>query len=69
MTAGSIGRRTGPFIATKEHRRFTEFAQHDSHASHDWFVLWSRRSWQNTLSPPPCQLGCSRTAAANMGAA
>ena len=26
MTAGSIGRRTGPFIATKEHRRFTEFA-------------------------------------------
>lgn len=26
MTARSIGRRTGPFIATKEHRRFTEFA-------------------------------------------
>ena len=26
MTAGSIGRRTGPFIATKAHRRFTEFA-------------------------------------------
>lgn len=26
MTAGSSGRRTGPFIATKEHRRFTEFA-------------------------------------------
>ena len=26
MTAGSIGRRTGPFIATKEHRRFTECA-------------------------------------------
>jgi DNA transposition AAA+ family ATPase len=26
MTAYSIGRRTGPFIATKEHRRFTEFA-------------------------------------------
>ena len=26
MTAGSIGRRTGPFIVTKEHRRFTEFA-------------------------------------------
>jgi len=26
MTAGSMGRRTGPFIATKEHRRFTEFA-------------------------------------------
>jgi len=26
MTAGSTGRRTGPFIATKEHRRFTEFA-------------------------------------------
>jgi len=26
MTAGSIGRRTGPFIATKEPRRFTEFA-------------------------------------------
>ena len=32
MTAGSGGHRTGPFIATKEHRRFTElrtrFAQH-----------------------------------------
>jgi DNA transposition AAA+ family ATPase len=26
MTARSRGRRTGPFIATKEHRRFTEFA-------------------------------------------
>jgi DNA transposition AAA+ family ATPase len=26
MTASSVGRRTGPFIATKEHRRFTEFA-------------------------------------------
>jgi len=26
MTAGSGGPRTGPFIATKEHRRFTEFA-------------------------------------------
>ncbi len=26
MTAGSVGHRTGPFIATKEHRRFTEFA-------------------------------------------
>jgi hypothetical protein len=26
MTAGSSGRRPGPFIATKEHRRFTEFA-------------------------------------------
>jgi DNA transposition AAA+ family ATPase len=26
MTAGSVGPRTGPFIATKEHRRFTEFA-------------------------------------------
>jgi len=26
MTARSIGRRTGPFITTKEHRRFTEFA-------------------------------------------
>jgi DNA transposition AAA+ family ATPase len=26
MTAGSLGRRTGPFITTKEHRRFTEFA-------------------------------------------
>jgi DNA transposition AAA+ family ATPase len=26
MTSGSIGRRTGPFIVTKEHRRFTEFA-------------------------------------------
>lgn len=26
MTAGSVGRRTGPFIVTKEHRRFTEFA-------------------------------------------
>jgi DNA transposition AAA+ family ATPase len=26
MTANSVGRRTGPFIATKEHRRFTEFA-------------------------------------------
>jgi DNA transposition AAA+ family ATPase len=26
MTAGSVGQRTGPFIATKEHRRFTEFA-------------------------------------------
>jgi len=26
MTAGSSDRRTGPFIATKEHRRFTEFA-------------------------------------------
>jgi|SoiMethySBSTD1v2_1073268.scaffolds.fasta_scaffold495013_2 DNA transposition AAA+ family ATPase len=26
MTAGSVGHRTGPFIATKEHRRFTECA-------------------------------------------
>lgn len=26
MTAGSRDRRTGPFIVTKEHRRFTEFA-------------------------------------------
>jgi DNA transposition AAA+ family ATPase len=26
MTAGAGGRHTGPFIATKEHRRFTEFA-------------------------------------------
>jgi len=26
MTARSRGRRIGPFIATKEHRRFTEFA-------------------------------------------
>jgi len=26
MTARSRGRCTGPFIATKEHRRFTEFA-------------------------------------------
>jgi hypothetical protein len=26
MTASPVGRRTGPFIATKEHRRFTEFA-------------------------------------------
>jgi len=26
MTVGSGGHRTGPFIATKEHRRFTEFA-------------------------------------------
>jgi len=26
MTAGAGGPRTGPFIATKEHRRFTEFA-------------------------------------------
>jgi DNA transposition AAA+ family ATPase len=26
MTARSIDRRTGPFITTKEHRRFTEFA-------------------------------------------
>jgi DNA transposition AAA+ family ATPase len=26
MTASSGGHRTGPFIATKEHRRFTEFA-------------------------------------------
>jgi DNA transposition AAA+ family ATPase len=26
MTSGSTGRRTGPFIVTKEHRRFTEFA-------------------------------------------
>lgn len=26
MTAGSRDHRTGPFIATKEHRRFTEFA-------------------------------------------
>jgi DNA transposition AAA+ family ATPase len=26
MTARSVGQRTGPFIATKEHRRFTEFA-------------------------------------------
>jgi DNA transposition AAA+ family ATPase len=26
MTASSVGRRTGPFIATKEHRRFAEFA-------------------------------------------
>jgi len=26
MTARASGRRTGPFIATKEHRRFTEFA-------------------------------------------
>lgn len=26
MTANSVGRRTGTFIATKEHRRFTEFA-------------------------------------------
>ena len=24
MTAGSVGPRTGPFIATKEHRRFTD---------------------------------------------
>lgn len=27
MTASSARRRTGPFIATKEHRRFTEFAE------------------------------------------
>ncbi len=26
MTASSVGRRTGPFIAAKEHRRFAEFA-------------------------------------------
>ena len=26
MTAGAVGPRTGPFIATKEHRRFTECA-------------------------------------------
>ena len=26
MTAGAVGHRTGPFIVTKEHRRFTEFA-------------------------------------------
>jgi DNA transposition AAA+ family ATPase len=26
MTAHALGRRTGPFIVTKEHRRFTEFA-------------------------------------------
>jgi DNA transposition AAA+ family ATPase len=26
MTAGVGGQRTGPFIVTKEHRRFTEFA-------------------------------------------
>jgi DNA transposition AAA+ family ATPase len=26
MTAGMGGQRTGPFIVTKEHRRFTEFA-------------------------------------------
>ena len=58
MTAGSSDRRTGPFIATKEHRRFTEFAHTIRTAAHDWFVLWSRRRRQNTLRPPPCPLGC-----------